>query len=204
VSLWIRLVLVACATLLNACAFGDVHDDASLHFQTDHTGDGRGGAVGPTSTPASTARSSATPVLLPLRTTVRVADRLRQFLARVLDAPSAGGGLYRHVRRVSVGLQVAAIHTDLSSDELDRATAEQIGLVASWFKQSPEGRHVTALDVEVYGEAGDLIAAYDDAPALASASSRSRARPPDGIPAVHVVPSPAPRQAPLDSGREPS
>jgi hypothetical protein len=202
-SLWFRLALVVCATLLNACAFGDVHDDASVNPQTARAGDGRGRTVGRTATVAGTAGATATPVLLPLRTTVRVADRLQQFLARVLEDPSTGDGLYRHVRRVSVGLQVAAIHTDLSSDALDRATAERIGLVASRFKQSPEGRHVTALDIEVYGEAGDLIAAYDDAPALASTSSRWRARS-DGIPAVHLVPSPAPRQAPLDRGREPS
>jgi hypothetical protein len=201
--LWIRLVLVACATLLNACAFGQVHDDGSVRSQTARARDGRGRTVGPTATVASTAGASATPVPLPLRTTVRVADRLQQFLARVLEDPAAGGGLYRHVRRVSVGLHVAAIHTDLSSDELDRATAEQIGLIASRFKQSPEGRHVTALDIEVYGEAGDLIAVYDDAPALASASRRSGEHP-DGVPTVRVVPSPAPRGVPLDGGREPS
>jgi hypothetical protein len=132
-----------------------------------------------------------------------VADQLQQFLARVLDEPSADDGLYRHVRRVAVGLHVAAIHTDLSSDELDKATAEQIGLVASRFRHSPEGRHVTALDVEVFGEAGDLIAVYDDVPALASVPGRSRARP-DGLPAVQIVPSPAPRHAPLNRGRAPS
>jgi hypothetical protein len=189
--------------LLNACAFGEGHVGAAVQSQTDHAVGGRGRVVGPTPTVTSPASPSATPVPLPLWTTVRVADRLQQFLVRVLDEPSAGDSLYRHVRRVSVGLQVAAIHTDLSSDELDKATAEQIGLVASRFKHSPEGRHVTALDVEVYGEAGDLIAAYDDAPVFASASSRSRVRP-AGVPAVQVVPSPAPGQAPLERGRAPS
>jgi hypothetical protein len=112
-----------------------------------------------------------------------VADLLEQYLTRVLGVPSERGGLYRHIRSVSVGLHVAAVHTDLSSDDVGRQAADQ-----------------TALDVEVYGQAGDLIAVYDDTRTLAATTGRlwlRQIRPPAG-----AGPSPVPRRPTLDRGRE--
>jgi hypothetical protein len=104
---------------------------------------------------------------------VRVADQLEEYLERVLGEPSGRGNLSSHIRSVSVGLQVATVRTDLALDDPDKAVAEQICLVVSLFKHNPEGSDVTRLDVEVYGESGELIAAYDDAAPLASTTSPS-------------------------------
>jgi hypothetical protein len=105
-----------------------------------------------------------------------------------------------------VGLHVATIHTDLSSDAIDIAAAERICLITSWFRQSPEGRHVTFLEVEVYAENGDLIASHDDLPAVASTgdSVRPRHMGPSGLRPVVRVPSPTPGRPVLDPSREAS
>jgi hypothetical protein len=150
------------------------------------------------------------PTPVPPRRTVRVADRLMQYLTRVLGEPSTPESLHRHIREVSVGLHVAAIHTDLSSGESDKAAAKRICRIASWFRKSPEGRHVTALDIEVYGHGGDLIAAYDETPHLGSVSDGSRdgsRMPRQDSSAIHpggVVPSPTPGHSALDGAREAS
>ncbi len=196
----IRLVLVGCALLLAACTSSDAPGGMTVSTSVHDAGAARSGPALP---PASSVEPTAVPTLAPPRTTTRVADQLRRYLDRALGEPSQTGGLHRHIRQVSVGLHVASIHTDLSSDELDKTTAEQICLVASWFRTSPEGRHVTALDVEVYGQAGDLIATYVDEPALASSRGNLRiplpgpamTRPPVG------APSPTPGASVLDGGR---
>jgi hypothetical protein len=136
---------------------------------------------------------------------VSVADQLRLYLVRVLGGPASRQAWHRHIRRVAVGLNTAAIHTDLSPGEDDRATAEQICLVASWFRQSPEGRHVTSLDVEVYGVQGDLLAAYDDVPDRTAARTGPRQRGSSSrlLPADHQPP-PTPAGLPADDGRRES
>jgi hypothetical protein len=133
-----------------------------------------------------------------------VADQLRQYLIRVLDGPTSRDTWHGHIRRVTVGLHTAAIHTDLSSAEDDRATAEQICLLVSWFRHSPEGRHVTSLDVEVYGDEGHLLAAYDDTRSRSTArisSWRQRRATPVLLPPDF---QPRPTGSPSEAGRRES
>lgn len=133
---------------------------------------GRLGEVGSAGAAASDIVAATTPE--PARDAVSVADRLRGYLLRVLGPPGPQNTLYGHILRVSVGLHLASIHTDLSPSERDRVIAEQICAVVSRFRESPEGRHVTALDVDVYGPDDHLLAIYEDLPAQVMARTRSR------------------------------
>jgi hypothetical protein len=116
-----------------------------------------GGSIG-----VSHADAVAATTLEPVRDSVPVADQLRRYLWRVIGLSGSQRSLHGHIRRVSVGLHLAAIHTDLSSTEADKAIAARICAVVSRFRHSPEGRHVTALDVDVYGRDGQLLAVHED------------------------------------------
>jgi hypothetical protein len=204
----VHLAAAAFLVLLTSCEWADRADDATRATAVE-----RGGTDPVRSTDPAASRpgpievnGTLMPTPMPPRRAVRVADRLQQYLTRVLGEPSTRGSLHRHIREVTVGLHVAAIHTDLSPGELDKVAAERICLVASWFRGSPEGRHVTALDIEVYGQAGDLIAAYDETPYLGVVRGRSGVlrQGPSAIRPGGVVPSPTPGQSVLDGGSEAS
>ena len=186
--------------MIAACSPAAVLDDATPSSGARRETASRGGAARtPTPAPASSPG--------PVQATVSVADQLRLYLSRVLTGPDSKEAWHRHIRRVTVGLHTATIQTDLSSSDDDRVTAEQICLVASWFTESPEGRHVTSLDVEVYGEYGDLLATHEDMPDRTSALARgwtqrtaasSKLLPPG------YRPSPTPSASRSHDGRHPS
>lgn len=154
---------------------------------------GQRGAVGSIGTADAGGRAATTPA--PARVAALVADQLRRYLARVFSPSTSQRTLHGHIRQVSVGLHLAAIHTDLSSTERDRAVAEQICAVVSRFRYSPEGRHVTSLDVEVYGPDGQLLAIYEDLPARVIARAISRPPRPPGA----TTPTPAAGMRPTRS-----
>jgi hypothetical protein len=173
VSLPIRLTIIACAIFLGGCAADDAPDAARADREATPTVARTVLQVRPSVGIGRSTRVRPTPSPLPIRPTVRVADQLEEYLERVLGGPSGRGNLSSHIRSVSVGLQVATVRTDLALDDPGKAVAEQICLVVSLFKYNPEGSDVTRLDVEVYGETGELIAAYDDTAPLASTTSPS-------------------------------
>jgi hypothetical protein len=123
------------------------------------------------------AGTNTTSDLGPPRVAESVADLLRQYLRSEFGRPESQAPWYDRVRRVTVGLQTAAIHTDLSSDTGDIATAQAVCRAVSTFPNSTEGRHVTALDVDVYGTDGRLLASQRQARAQPSSRSRPGLRP---------------------------
>lgn len=169
------LALAVTAIVIAACTPTALPDEATTGADARRERSLRSRA-GRTTTPSALTAPVAAASPEPARATVKVADQLRLYLSRVLADPASRKTWHRHIRQVTAGLHTAAIHTDLSSAADDRATAEQICLLASWFRRSPEGRHVTFLDVEVYGAHGDLLAAHDDIPDRSSGRIRAATR----------------------------
>jgi hypothetical protein len=117
----------------------------------------------------------------PARVAESVADLLRHYLLREFGSPGSKAPWYDRVRRVAVGLHTATIHTDLSSDAGDTVAAQAICRAVSSFPESAQGRHVTSLDVDVYGSGGRLLASQYGPPP----PPVSRSRP--GLTPLHVA-----------------
>jgi len=139
----------------------------------------------------------------PARVAESVADLLRHYLLSEFGRLGSQAPWYERLRRVSVGLQTAAIHTDLSSDD-DGTAAQAICQAVSSFTSSAQGRQLTSLDVEVYGTGGRLLASQHTVPV----QPLSRSRP--GLTPMHIpqpndpsfpyVPSPEPSSRSTTAG----
>src|SRR5688500_6862262 len=97
------------------------------------------------------------------RIAVPVAAQLQQYLLGEFGTPGSEAPWYHRIRRVTVGLHTASIHTDLSSDASDRAAGQAICRAVSMFPFSSLGRGVTSLDIAVLGRGGRLLSSesYD-------------------------------------------
>jgi hypothetical protein len=132
----------------------------------------------------------------PARVAESVADLLRQYLFSEFGSPGSQAPWYARVQRVAVGLHTAAIHTDLSSDTGDIAAAQAVCQAVALFPKSAQGRHVTTLNVDVYGSGGQLLASQYGSPPPPVSRSRSGLTPlhipQHNSPIFPLVPSPEP------------
>ena len=132
----------------------------------------------------------------PARVAESVADLLRQYLLSEFGSPGSQALWYARVQRVAVGLHTAAIHTDLSSDTADIAAAHAVCQAVSSFPKSARGRHVTTLNVDVYGSGGQLLASQYGSPPPPVSRSRPGLTPlhipQHNSPIFPLVPSPGP------------
>ena len=133
-----------------------------------------------------------------------VADLLRQYLLSEFGSPGSQAPWYPRVRRIAAGLQTAAIHTDLSSDTADMAAAQAICRAVASFPKSAQGRHLTTLNVDVYGSGGQLLASQYGPPPPPISRSRPGLTPlhvPKHNPPIFPSPGPSSNAAAGDEAR---